>query len=182
MLASLLGPDHSRRDLTRTRPYTEMSAEAHLKRASDAYERALAVDPALWEPRLRYARVAHLLGRTERAEVEIARVLQHAPSGGPEYLARLIAGTVAEARGHPADAIAQYRRACYLCDECQSANLALSHALLRAGDQSSAVRVVDRLLELASPLQPNDPWWTYHRGQWPSVDALLQQVRKAVPR
>jgi len=182
MLASLLGPDQGRPDLKRSKPYAQMTVDAHLRRASDAYERALALDPAPWETRARYARVAHLLGRGGEAQMEIARVLESAPGGNREYLARLIAGTIAQGRGEVDTALAHYRRARYLCDTCQSVTLALSHALLQAGDRAAAIDVVDRLLELASPLHSGDPWWTYHRGQWHGVDALLDQVRKAIPR
>jgi tetratricopeptide (TPR) repeat protein len=179
--AGLVGPGEQRPDFALTGPYAEMPAAAHLQRAADCFERALALNPAAWEARLRLGRVAGQLGQLERARREIARALDSAPDARAEYLTRMIAGSIAERAGHWSDAILHYRRAHSLCGDCQSVMLAFSHALDQTGERTAAVQVVERMLGAQSELR-SDPWWGYHIGQWHMLDELLERLRKAVPR
>ena len=179
--AGLVGPDEQRRDVTLAGPYANMTAEAHLQRAAVCFERALALNPAAWEARMRLGRVTGQLGHIERARQDIARALESAPDARAQYLTRMMAGAIAERGGSMTDALLHYRRAHSLCGDCQSVNLALSHALAQTGERAAAVQVIERMLEGRSVLR-SDPWWAYHLGPWHTLDELLEQLRRVVPR
>lgn len=156
--------------------------DEHLQRARDLYARSLDADPALGEARLRYARVLSFLGDHDRAAAEASRVFGFPLTPNVEYLARMVAGSVEQARGQAEEARANYLSARRLCGGCQSAMLALSAIRLDAGDRTGARTLVDAFVRRSRPDASNDPWWTYHRGQWHQVDAMLADVRQAVPR
>jgi len=180
-VAGLVGAGEQRPDLGFAGSYAQMSADAHLLRAADCFERALALNPSAWEARMRLGRVAWQLGQLERARHEIARALKIAPDANAQYLTRMIAGAIAEQGGDMSEALVHYRRAQSLCGDCQSVILALSHALAQTRERNAAVQVIEGLLEVPSVLR-SDPWWGYHMGQWHILDELLEQLRNAVPR
>lgn len=159
-----------------------LSRAGHLQQARDLYARSLDADPAFGEARLRYARVLSLLGDHDRAAAEASRVFAFPLTPNVEYLARMVAGRVEQARGQADEARANYLSARRLCGGCQSAVLALSAIRLGAGDRPGARTLVDAFVRRSRPDAANDPWWTYHRGQWHQVDAMLAAVRQAVPR
>lgn len=163
-------------------PKAAFDRDDYLERARDLYARSLALQPDLGEARLRHARVLSLLGAHERAAAEVSLVFASSLTPNVEYLARMVAGRVEQARGELAEARANFLSARRLCGGCQSAILALGSVRLASGDRAEARALLSEFVRQSTPDASNDPWWTYHRGQWHEVDALLERVRGAVPR
>ncbi len=161
---------------------SDEAAEQRLRQTLELYHSALSRAPDLHEARLRLARIYTLLGDVEAAATAIAAMEGRTSDGYLRFLALLIQGNIAETEGHWDQAIASYTEARSLCRACQSATLALSQAFVRTGKRAVAQKLVDQLVndELWPP--PTDPWWLYRQGQWHSVDRLLDELRREVPK
>lgn len=156
--------------------------DEHLREAIGLYRSALATAPDLHEARLRLARTHYLLGDFAAAATAIAAIDRRATDGHLRYLTVLIGGSIAESAGRLDEAIDRFRQARALCRDCHSATLALSQALVRTGDRAAANELVDRLVNDAAWPPPMDPWWVYQQGQWHSIDGMLEQLRREVPK
>lgn len=157
--------------------------QQHLDEGRRLFEATLALDSTLVEARLRLARTLQLLKRPDEAADQMTRVPASVSEPYLRYLTYLVTGAIEESRGRDEDAGARYRDARDLCRDCQSANLAISHVLRRSGKVEDARVLVEGMLAAAAqPLRVSDPWWTYNRGQWVWIDAMLEDLRRRVPR
>ena len=157
-------------------PVSKTNAEAEA-----LFRKALTLDPALVEARVRLARLLHVRSRHQEAAAELELVFAAKPVGVVAYYARLFAGREAESAGRTAEALAHFTEASALFPDAQSALLALSrHALLQA-DIPAAAAPIDRL-RTQPPDFDSDPWWTYDLGSGRDADVLLQQMWSRVPR
>ena len=161
---------------------TEETAPVRLRRAAKLYEAALAVEAGLDEARLRLARTQWLLQQPALAAETIGDLPDRVSIPYLRYIGLLLDGGIKEALGRRADGIVRYREAAALCHRCPSVMLAFSHALLRAGQRDAARDIVKRIV--ADDLWPpaDDPWWAYQQGQWHAIDAILEQLRREVPK
>jgi hypothetical protein len=116
-------------------------ALAELRTAARDFESALAADPACGEALLHLGRIRLLDGRDADAERTL-RAAAAADSVPVRYLATLWLGALAERQSRYADAEAQYRAASDVFPWGQSAPLALSHVLMRAGREADAREVL----------------------------------------
>lgn len=178
-----LGSVHETEALTVVRSKTSGErTDEQLREIVELYRSAASMAPDLHEARLRLARSHQLLGDLESAEREIARVSGRTSDDHLRYLTLLIEGSIAEAGGHWDRAIARYTQARALCRGCHSATLALSQAFARTGRRVVAHELVERLVTEEVWPPRADPWWVYLQGQWHSVDRLLDQLRREVPK
>jgi hypothetical protein len=152
-----------------------------LGRSAEHYRRALSLDPAFAEARVRLGFVLFRLGRPEEASRELERARQEARDARVAYLARLFAGMVHERAGRYQDAAAAYRDARRMGLECHVAAVALSHVFYRAGDRKAAAAIA---LEAGGfdDTRCEDPWWSYDYGQAYKVEDRMAALRREVRR
>lgn len=141
------------------------------KKAVDAFEDVLALDPELTEARLRLGRVLYLLDRNRDAVRELERAFDNARRRGEvstAYLASLFAGQVHEFDGRPEEAAASYRKALAICPRCPAAPSALLSLLLTSGRSADGWEVMDDLFRQADEdgAVATDPWVTYTIPPW----------------
>ena len=87
-----------------------------------------------------------------------------------------------QALGHRAAAREWYGRAAETWPTAQSPLLALSQLALGAGDQGGAQRAMERILRLpADEPERSDPWTMYYVTAGRNAEALLAEMRAAVP-
>lgn len=160
----------------------ERERQDRLKKARDFYRGALSASPDLYEARLRLARTQHLLGDVTAAAATIGALDDRDVTAYLQYVTRLIRGAINESLGRMPQAVSDYRGALAICAICQSAAVALSHALLRSGDREAARVVIDRLLSNDAFRRRSDPWWGYQMAQWHDVDRMLERLRNGAPQ
>ena len=150
-----------------------------LVQARQALERAVELDPALAEARVRLARVYVLLKDEKRAipHLEHARTLESLPAY--RYLASLMLGDLRRRAGDVDLAIELYLSARHLLPNAQSSYVAQAHALRAAGRPEDATAVIEDML--GRPAHDDDPWVYYPRGfefaltQFAPLRALVQE-------
>jgi tetratricopeptide (TPR) repeat protein len=141
--------------------------------AERLFRRALRVDPAFVEARVRLARLLEVRKRYEEAASELAAALAAHPTGAVLFYAHLFAGRAAQALGKIADAAEHYRAADALFPGSQSAGLALSQTALLQSDVPAALDAIQRVDKSSTA---RDPWWWYHYGAGRDADALLRAM------
>ena len=149
-----------------------------LIQAREAFEHAVALNPALAEARLRLGRVYVLQKEDERAapHLEQARAVEALPAY--RYLASLMLGDVHARRGSIETATELYLGARRLMPNAQSSYVAHAHALRTAGRAGEATAVVTEMLDRG--VHDDDPWTFYPRGlefaltQFGPLRALVQ--------
>jgi tetratricopeptide (TPR) repeat protein len=150
----------------------------HARVAQQYFRKALDLDPALDEARLRLAGVLQFRGDRGQAARELERVA--AGSGAPAWasLAHLFLGDIDERAGRPESAIVHYRRAVELTPSGQSARIALSQALFRAGAAVEARRVMSEALAGGVSTAPDrDGWAAYRLSPLMRFLALARELR-----
>src|SRR5262249_32531947 len=116
-----------------TRPFViPPDAISALRHAAEDYTAALASDANNTQAALHLGRVFVLLGRDGEATPHL-RVASLSTNPSIQYLAFMFLGAILERAGRLDAAVEQYRRARGTFGWGQSAPLALSHALMRAG-------------------------------------------------
>jgi tetratricopeptide (TPR) repeat protein len=155
-------------------------ATSSLKRAAESYTAALVSDPADAQAALHLGRVLVLLGRDAEAA---PRLTPAASSSNPSvrYLALMFLGATDERAGRIDAAMERYRLAHETFPWGQSAPMALSHALMRAGTDDAAREVLmahfratrDRICE---------PLWTYLADPATDPGPTLDELRAEVWR
>jgi tetratricopeptide (TPR) repeat protein len=148
-------------------------AEVANDEAERLFRRALHVDPAFVEARVRLGRLLEVRRRHDEAASELAAALAAHPTGDVSFYAHLFAGRADQALGKIADAAAHYRAAEALFPGSQSAGLALSQALVLQSDVPAALDAIRRVDKSSTA---RDPWWRYHYAAGRDSDALLREM------
>ena len=155
---------------------------ASLRKAEDQYRLILDKDPGFAEARLRLGRVLALLGRADQAFVELNGVLSTTKDKQFRLVGHLAMGAIHEEREELEEAVEAYRRATALNLECQSASIALAHALHRAGDLEGSLWTLEKFLERdeGGISRAEDPWLDYLLGHSHRFGELLRDMRAEV--
>ncbi len=158
-------------------------APEHLKQEAEAerqFRRALALDPALVEARVRLARIQSNQGRPAEALRELTHALAAGPDRVTAFYAHLFAGRAARALGQLETAAGHTRAARVLFPRAQSALVADSHLALVRGDRAGAISPTRDLAGL-DPDARDDPWWQYAMGPGRNARALLEALWERKP-
>lgn len=156
-------------------PDATMASRTALQRAARSYERALVLQPADAEARVRLARVFVRLGAFDAARTHLA---VEAPPGRLAYLLALTRGQAADAQRRYDEAVGHFRAARTAHERWQSGCLALAHALVKAGRQGEARETVQECLSREPAA--DDPWPAYPMGLEWLVDPTVRQLRARV--
>lgn len=153
------------------------SERGELETAERFFRRALEIDPAHHESRLRLGRVLGLLDRHDQAAAELRQVPDDVDDLTIRYYTALFLGHEEEALGHRDAARAAYEHAGALFPLAQSPQIALSHLAREAGDRAAALASAQRVLNLpVNEMDRRDPFWIYHFVQGRHVDELLDEL------
>jgi tetratricopeptide (TPR) repeat protein len=150
------------------------------KEAERRFLKALELDPALTEARIRLAYVRGLLGRHGEAAADLRSALERGLEGRIAYDAWLLLGREEEAVGRSEPARDAFARAMKLYPGAQSPRLGLSLLARAEGDRAEARSALEQL----SQKGPNgeDPWWSFDKRHTPGVDELYaQMLRRLAP-
>ena len=141
--------------------------------------RALALDPALHEARIRLAHVLSRLG-DDRQAVEVVRPALEAPLPPfLEFYAALILGRSEEQLGRFAEAGAAYARAAARFPGAQSAEIGRSRVELAMGRAAGAQKMLVDVVGPYSTEQP-DPWLDSLHRHDPDGETLIKAWREGV--
>lgn len=154
------------------------SAGASESQAIDLYKRALTLAPTLVEARVRYGRVLSQRGRFAEAVTELQRAISDTRDTELLYFAHLFAARAEQGLNHDAEAVAHCRSAVALFPQAQSAQVALSFALLRSGDAPGAAELISAIRLLPTEENRRDPWWMYDLGAGRHVNEILISLWK----
>ena len=157
------------------------SVRGSRSQAERLFRRALAIDPALAEARIRLAHVLGDAGRTSDAAGELTRAGAAATRGGfLDYYASLLRGRFSRTRGQFAAARDAFDHAAALYPDAPSPRLALSELALAQGDHAGSLTWL-RDAAPAARTDVDEPWWSLDRLHEPSAEALLTAIRRATP-
>ncbi len=151
-----------------------------LRQAESLFGRALDVNPAHIEARLRHGRTLARLGRHADAASQLRQALDGARETLLEYYSALFLGAELEALDQFVEARTAYQRAANLFPNARAPRLALSQLTHRSGDRAAAKA------ELAAVLRPyqtdldDDPWWTYQLTCGRGASDLMDDVYRSV--
>lgn len=151
-----------------------------LHQAELEYARALTIDPQLTEAALHRGRVELLLWHDADAVAPL-RAATSSVNPAVRYLAFMFLGAVEERAGRIDAAIEQYRRAQEAFRWGQSAPLARSHALMRAGRDADARGVLSDHFDTTRG-RACDPLWTYLADPSTDLGPTLDELRAEVWR
>jgi tetratricopeptide (TPR) repeat protein len=158
------------------------SAGGHLSNAARLFERALVVDPALDEARVRLARVRFDQGKPKEALAILQEVAPRVSDPVVSYFAQLFLGDAAAALGEREPAAAAYRRAATLFPRAQTPRLALSQLARSTGNAAAAQTALVPMFALpGDPAERGDPWWDYNKGEGRYARTLLADLTRVVP-
>jgi tetratricopeptide (TPR) repeat protein len=141
------------------------SEAAELRDAEREFRRAVGLDPAFAEARLRLGRVLARQGKHTEAASELRQALAQTREPQLDYYARLFLAAEEEALGRSGDARTLYEEAAKLYPQAQAPRLALSQLAHRGGDRAAARAALDTAIEPSTVRRPDDdPWWVYQRS------------------
>jgi tetratricopeptide (TPR) repeat protein len=144
------------------------------------YESILQLKPELEEAHLRRGRVMSLLGRHVEAIDALQKVLSRTSDPALSTIAHLTLGGIYKARGDRDESIRAYRAAINLSPGCQSAAIALAHALHFSGETDNSLKVLSEYMTLDVVGLQEDPWFSYLMGNVSELSSLLQSLRLEV--
>ena len=151
-----------------------------LRHAEGLLRRALVLNPALLEARLRLARVLIEQGKHDEGVSLSDQVAAKATDQTMRYYALLFAGEALSSLERTADAAKSFQRAIDLFPDAQAARLGLASALRTVGDTALALDVLlPTITKEPSTREGDDPWWEYYEGDAAQMDALLEELRAA---
>lgn len=151
-----------------------------LKRAEDAYRRALAADASMLDASVRLGRVLGLRGRHDEAVVVLTHALDGTLDPFMTYYARLFRGAAHEALGQLTDARDDFEWAAAQVPHARVPHLSLAQLWRQLGDRDRSVASLSRALAPAGAKEPADPWVAYRRAQARNADAAMTAVVQMV--
>lgn len=141
------------------------SRDAELRRARQAYQDAVRLDPGLVEARLLLGRVFADEGSPDEAVALLREAIVADDERELQDFAALFLGEQEMALGRTDEARTCFERAHALFPNAQSPLLALSHLARARGDRAGAMDALDRLTRLPSRADfDDDPWWSFLRA------------------
>ena len=146
-----------------------------LKKARQAFERALEADPGLVEARLRSGRVQWLLGDKAAAHASFDAVLASDGDDSVLYKARLFRGRCYEEEKELARAEADYRAALALAPAAQAAAVAVSYVSWLQGKTTESRDVLEHALLQAGRRTGPDPYWDYSFGRSDRAESAFRE-------
>jgi tetratricopeptide (TPR) repeat protein len=158
------------------RPAEQTNADAER-----LYRRAIEIDPASSEARVRLARLLELRRRYEDSAAQLSQVTANAPDDALGFYAHLFAGRTAQALGRMDEASRHYEEATARFPNAQSALLASSLLAVLRSDRAAARVPIERL-GLGTSDSAADPWWAYYLCAGRDSEELLNALWAAVPR
>jgi tetratricopeptide (TPR) repeat protein len=151
---------------------------AALERAARVLGAALVLAPARQDIRNRLGHVSERLGRWAEAQAAFQAVLASGPDPEAAHFAHLGLGRLDEDQRHVADAARHYREAVRGFPTCQSARIALAHALYELGDALGAKAAVEASLVAAPRGGRVDVCWRYPSGDADRAELFLADLRE----
>jgi hypothetical protein len=161
-----------------TAPVKEAGIE--LGFAETALRRAIELDPALVEARIR---LAHVLGERDKAAEGAVLAREALATPLPPFLGyygAMVLGRNEERLGHAAEARAAFERAATLFPQAQAARVAASALDLAAGRVDAALASIMAVLGPDAPPDRTDPWLWCYRVHEPQALILLDGLRAMV--
>jgi tetratricopeptide (TPR) repeat protein len=151
----------------------------HLKKASQLYEQALAVESGAVGALTRYGRVLEKLGRYDEAKLKLSKVVGLDADDFCTYTANLVLGNIAERHKDYPEAIEHYENALLLFPQWQVGYVALGHALHVSGRRQESAEVVEAGILLRPRFAEDyDGWGVYDHGMTGRFEPLWQQMRE----
>jgi tetratricopeptide (TPR) repeat protein len=135
---------------------------------------AVSLDPDLGLARVRLGRVLWRLEQPEAARETLEAALARTLDPKDRYLAHLFLGRIHEEARRLEPAVAEYRRAVEVDPGAQTAAIALSHALLIAGETEESRSALAR--GLARRPGPRDAYWDYLAANAREIDDLTASL------
>ena len=151
------------------------SESYHLQVAVGLLKRALFLDPAHAEARLRLGRVLSQMGRHAEALAELQAVPPQQDTVVTFYT-HLVRGDVERAMARYDAAQRSYQQALELFPSAQSARMALGHLARLRSNRDAALALLQPALTAPLP-RTGDPWWDYFRGDGRNSEALFRRLR-----
>ena len=145
-----------------TGPYRG-NASQELQIAASEYRRALAIDPAHADARLRLAWI-HLLTRDRRAREDLSPAFLQGASREAQFLGHLLRGTAAEYERDASSALAEYTSARSLLPDSQTACVAVSSAHALNGQLREARATATECLTPNADAPAVDSWTLFRLG------------------
>ena len=147
-----------------------------LAEAEKRFRRAVQIDPAMTEARVRLGRVLTLRGKPADAVEQLRQSLDGPADVTIKYFARLFLGRALEGSGDSTGAMQMYRSAAALFPDAQSPKLSISHLAARRGDTAASRASVEQLLtSRIRSADRTDPWWIYSRSSGRDARAIYAQ-------
>jgi tetratricopeptide (TPR) repeat protein len=152
------------------------NATTELQAAERAFRRALALDPALHEARIRLAHVLCELGDDRQAVTILGPALEAPLAPFPAFYAAMVLGRAEEHRGRYADAGVAYDSAAARFPGAQSAEVGRSRVALAQGRAADALEGIVAVAGPGSKERP-DPWPSYFRLHDPDAGTQMRAWR-----
>jgi tetratricopeptide (TPR) repeat protein len=147
-------------------------------RAEQLFRRALAIDVALPEARIRLAHVLGDRGRHAEAAAELKRLARGKLPRLLDYYASLVAGRESRALGQLEAARAAFEHAARIYPSASAPKLGLSELAIAAGDREASLsHLVTRAAD--APDGMVEPWWWIDRVHDPSAGVLIAELRQS---
>ena len=143
--------------------------------AEHLYRRALEVDAAFVEARVRLGRLLGARGAHAEASKELKAALASNPKPIVAFYAHLFAARAEQTLGNSPDAAAHYRSALALYPDAQSALLGASQLALLSADVPATVAPIERLGPRSAPFDA-DPWRAYQLASGRDVNELMHHM------
>jgi tetratricopeptide (TPR) repeat protein len=159
------------------------SESNELRLAESEFRRAIELDSAFGEARLRYGRVLARLNKHAAAAAELRQAVSMVREPILDYYARLFLGAEEEALGRMNDARSRYQEAAALYPLAQAPKVALSQLAHRAGNRAAAREALSEMNGGSSPIRlEDDPWWVYQRSAGRMADEWREATYRLLPR
>lgn len=157
-------------------------AERALEIARTSLHRAVELDPALHEARLRLGRTLWRLQERNDALAHLERVARAAPTPQVAYLSHLFLARVYEDGARAADAARAYRAALAAEPAGQAAAIGLAQLQARTAGIAASRALVESALAHAPRREPRDPYWSYPGAFAGGGEKELAALRAEVSR
>jgi hypothetical protein len=162
--------------------YPAESPADELRRAEVSLRKALALDPSLWEARIRLAHVTGDLGQPAEAVALVQEALAVPVPPFFQRYATLVLGRNLMRLNRVGDAAEAFDRAVTLAPDAQAPRIGRSQAALAAGRASDALAALTASLTPERALDAEgEDWAQYFRVREPLAAAMLDALRREVP-